>query len=127
VSPSARGRRIGILCAGLLPVAFAWGEYADVILNSRSEAEGVAPVIFPHWFHRIRFRCSVCHVELGIEMRVGSNSMRMDSITNGEYCGACHDGQTAWSVDNCDLCHSGRPGLATGIQGGHQTGGPGKY
>jgi c(7)-type cytochrome triheme protein len=127
VSRKGRRRGLGILLVCAFPVAYTWGEYADVILNNRSEAEGVSPVIFPHWFHRIRFQCSVCHVELGIKMKAGTSDMRMDAITNGKYCGACHDGQTAWTVDNCDLCHSGKPGLATGVQGGHQTLGPGIY
>jgi c(7)-type cytochrome triheme protein len=70
----------------------AWAEYADVILNNNSENEGVAPVIFPHWFHRIRFQCSVCHVELGIKMRAGSTGIRMEQLMDGRYCGACHDG-----------------------------------
>lgn len=114
-----------IACA--VPAMIAWGEYADVILNNRSETEGVSPVIFPHWFHRIRFQCSVCHVELGIEMRAGSTGIGMEALIDGEYCGACHDGDIAWSIDNCDLCHSGRPGLETGVKGGHQTTGPGIY
>jgi c(7)-type cytochrome triheme protein len=105
----------------------AWAEYADVILNDNSEAEGVAPVIFPHWFHRIRFQCSVCHVELGIKMGAGATGIRMQDLIDGRYCGACHDGGTAWSIDNCDLCHSGKPGLETGVKGGHQTTGPGIY
>jgi len=44
-----------------------------------------------------------------------------------KYCGACHDGGVAWPLENCDLCHSGRPGLATGVKGGHETMGPGVY
>ena len=92
-----------------------------------SEAEGVAPVIFPHWFHRIRFQCSVCHVELEIKMEAGTTEIRMQDLIDGRYCGACHDGGTAWSIDNCDLCHSGKPGLETGVKGGHQTTGPGIY
>jgi len=124
---SACSRRILIAASIVLPSALAWAEYADVILNNRAEQEGVAPVIFPHWFHRIRYQCSVCHVDLGIEMRAGANDMNMQRIIYGEYCGACHDGETAWAVDNCDLCHSGKPGLRTGVQGGHQTTGPGKY
>ena len=102
-------------------------EYADVVLNKRSDAEGVRPVIFPHWFHRIRFQCRVCHMELGFEMRVGANEVTMEQITDGKFCGACHDGDIAWSVENCDLCHSGKAGLATGIRGGHQTLGPGNW
>lgn len=61
-----------IVAACLMPALVAWAEYADVVLNTNSEAEGVAPVIFPHWFHRIRFQCSVCHVELGIKMGAGT-------------------------------------------------------
>lgn len=105
----------------------ARSEYADVIINKLSESEGVAPVIFPHWFHRIRYQCSACHVDLGIELRAGKTDITMQKLIDGQYCGACHDGETAWSIDNCDLCHSGKPGLETGIQGGHQTTGPGQY
>lgn len=116
---------IGIVC--LLPMLIAWAEYADVTINTRAESEGVAPVIYPHWFHRIRFQCSVCHVDLGIKMGAGTTGITMEKLIDGRYCGACHDGNTAWSMDNCDLCHSGKAGLETGIKGGHQTAGPGIY
>lgn len=102
-------------------------EYADVILNKSSDNEGVRPVIFPHWFHRIRFQCRVCHDELGFEMRVGSNTVTMEGIIDGKFCGACHNGELAWSVDNCDLCHSARPGTPSGIHGSHETLGPGNW
>ena len=102
-------------------------EYADVVLNRLSDQNDVRPVIFPHWFHRIRFRCKVCHNELGFEMRVGSNDITMGKIIDGEYCGLCHNNEVAWGVDNCNLCHSGKPGLATGIRGSNQTGGPGRW
>ena len=105
----------------------AHAEYADVVLNNHSEEENMRPVIFPHWFHRIRFRCKVCHSELRFEMKVGSNDITMNKIVNGKYCGMCHNGQIAWTTDQCDLCHSGKPGLTTGIRGGHQSGGPGRY
>ncbi len=91
------------------------GEYADVVLNRRSEANGMRPVIFPHWFHRIRFRCKVCHAELGFEMRAGSNDVTMNDIVEGRFCGACHDGDVAWSVENCNLCHSAVPGTPTQV------------
>lgn len=102
-------------------------EYADVVLNKYSDKEGVRPVIFPHWFHRIRFQCRVCHQELGFEMRAGSNKVTMEGIIDGKFCGACHNGETAWSVDNCDLCHSALTGTGSGIQGGHRTLGPGYW
>lgn len=118
---------VAIVVACLIPAMMVWAEYADVILNNNSENEGVAPVIFPHWFHRIRFQCSVCHVDLGIKMSAGSTGIRMQHLMEGRYCGACHDGGIAWPIDNCDLCHSGKPGLETGVKGTHQTTGPGIY
>lgn len=102
-------------------------EYADVILNRYSDAEGMRPVIYPHWFHRIRFRCKVCHHELGFVMRAGANDVTMADIIDGRFCGMCHNGDVAWSVENCDLCHSGKRGLQSGIIGGHETSGPGRY
>ena len=105
----------------------ASAEYGDIIINNYAEANEMRPVIFPHWFHRIRFRCRVCHTDLGFNMGAGSNKITMGKIINGEFCGACHNGEIAWSPQNCDLCHSGKPGLKTGVKGGHQTTGPGKW
>lgn len=116
-----------VVLAGTALAPIGYAEYGDVVLNKRSEQEGVRPVIFPHWFHRIRFRCKVCHHELGFEMRAGANEITMADIVDGKFCGMCHDGEVAWSVENCDLCHSGLPGLPSGIVGGHQTTGPGRW
>ncbi len=102
-------------------------EYGDVVLNRYATKGGMRPVVFPHWFHRIRFRCKVCHNELGFEMRAGANDVTMSDIIDGKFCGMCHNGEVAWEVENCDLCHTGKPGLKSGIIGGHQTGGPGKW
>jgi c(7)-type cytochrome triheme protein len=115
-----------LFCIGSVMVP-AFGEYGDVVLNQRSEREGVRPVVFPHWFHRIRYRCTACHTELGFKMRAGANQLLMRDITDGKFCGACHNGKTAWGPDRCDLCHSGRPGLSSGIAGGSETRGPGKW
>ncbi|MFM9845851.1 MAG: c(7)-type cytochrome triheme domain-containing protein [Hyphomicrobiaceae bacterium] len=117
-----------LLCLALVTAATsAFGEFGDVVLNHYSEQAGVRPVIFSHWFHRIRFRCKVCHQELGFEMRAGANDVRMNDLSDGKFCGACHNNQVAWGLENCDLCHSGKPGLKSGIVGGHQTLGPGKW
>jgi c(7)-type cytochrome triheme protein len=105
----------------------AYAEYGDVLLNKRSERAGVRPVVFPHWFHRIRFQCKVCHSELGFKMRAGANDVLMADIIDGKFCGMCHNGQIAWGAEQCDLCHSGRRGLKSGIYGGHETRGPGKW
>ena len=116
-----------LVIASLVPAVVAWAEYDDVTINTRSEAEGVAPGIYPHWIQRIRFQCSVCHVDLGFKTGAGTTGITMEKLIDGQYCGACHNGNIAWSIDNCDLCHSGRPGLETGIKGGHETMGPGLY
>ncbi|MCB1876713.1 MAG: hypothetical protein KDH88_12140 [Chromatiales bacterium] len=116
----------GVAFALLLPAGAA-AEYGDVVLNRYSDDAGMRPVVFPHWFHRMRFRCKVCHHELGFEMRVGANDVTMEGIIQGRYCGMCHNGDVAWSAENCDLCHSGLPGLKTHIVGGHRTGGPGRW
>lgn len=109
-----------------MPIA-TQAEYADVVINRQAEKNGMRPVVFPHWFHRIRFRCKVCHAELGFNMRAGSNPITMTAIIEGKFCGACHNNDIAWSPENCDLCHSGKPGLPTGVFGGHETSGPGRY
>jgi c(7)-type cytochrome triheme protein len=90
-------------------------EYGDVVMNEFSDAAGMRPVVFPHWFHRIRFRCKVCHGDLGFAFKAGGNGVNMVGIIDGQYCGACHDGDLAWSIENCDLCHSGVAGTPTQV------------
>lgn len=90
-------------------------EYGDVVMNNYSDEAGMRPVIFPHWFHRVRFRCKVCHADLGFKFKAGGNEINMLKIIDGEYCGACHDGEIAWSVENCNLCHSAKPGTPTQV------------
>lgn len=104
-----------VLVAGLVWLQDARAEYGDVVINNYSDEAGMRPVVFPHWFHRIRFRCKVCHADLGFKFQAGGNDIDMLKIIEGEYCGACHDGNIAWSVENCDLCHSGKSGTATQV------------
>lgn len=110
-----------VAIAGTAMLAFnsapqqAQAEYADVVLNEYSEDAGMRPVVFPHWFHRIRFRCKVCHGDLGFEFKAGGNDINMVKIIDGQYCGACHDGDVAWSIENCELCHSGMPDTPTQV------------
>lgn len=110
--------KILFLAIGILIVALprlVGAEYGDVLMNNYSDAAGMRPVVFPHWFHRIRFRCKVCHADLGFKMQAGGNHINMLKIIDGEYCGACHNGEVAWSVENCDVCHTGKSGLPTQV------------
>ena len=113
---------LAVLCLGVGSVG---AEYGDIVLNKHSELEQMRPVVFSHWFHRIRYRCSVCHQEQGFKMRAGANDISMKDIMDGRYCGMCHNGNTAWGAERCDLCHSGKPGLKSGVYGAHRSTGPG--
>jgi len=128
MSQAMLGRFMLLVALGAaLMSAPAAAEYGDVVFNKRSQKEGMRPVVFPHWFHRVRFRCKVCHDELGFKMRAGANDVRMAEIVNGKFCGMCHNGQIAWAADRCDLCHSGKRGLKSRVYGGDQTLGPGRW
>lgn len=98
-----------------LRVDEARAEYGDIVINNYSDAAGMRPAVFPHWFHRIRFRCKVCHADLGFKFKAGGNEINMVKIIDGQFCGACHNGEIAWSVENCNLCHSGKPGTPTQV------------
>ena len=75
-------------------------------------ARACGPVVFPHWFHRIRYRCKVCHADLGFKFKAGGNEINMVKVIDGQFCGACHNGEVAWNVENCNMCHSGKTGHA---------------
>ena len=104
-----------VLLGALLFAAPAPAEYGDVVINNFSDAAGMRPVVFPHWFHRVRFRCKVCHADLGFEFKAGGNQINMLKIIDGQFCGACHNGELAWSVENCNLCHSAKPSTPTQV------------
>ena len=98
-----------------LPAGTVHAEYGDVVLNNHSHKQGVRPVVFPHWFQRIRFRCKVCHADLGFQFKAGGNQIDMLKIIDGQFCGSCHNGELAWNVENCNLCHSAKPGTPTQV------------
>lgn len=82
-------------------------EYGDILMDSTRpsmEKAGVKAVSFPHWFHRIRYKCKVCHESLFV-MQKGANNVTMRRIMEGEACGTCHNGVIAWEPLYCDRCH----------------------
>ena len=99
----------------LAGVPEARAEYGDVVINNHSDKAGMRPVVFPHWFHRIRFACKVCHADLGFQFKAGGNDINMVKIIDGQFCGACHNGEIAWAIENCNLCHSAPPGTPTQV------------
>lgn len=75
----------------------------------------VRAVIFEHEFHLgKKFTCQSCHPELftknALEVEERED-FTMASFNEGKYCGKCHDGRTAFSVNtNCIWCHIGVQG-----------------
>jgi len=106
-----------IMTIGVVSPGTAKAEYGDVVINNYSDEQGMRPVVFPHWFHRLRFRCKVCHADLGFKFQAGGNKIKMSNIIEGEFCGGCHNGEIAWSAENCDMCHSGKAGTKTVVHG----------
>lgn len=75
----------------------------------------VRAVIFEHKFHLgQKFDCQSCHPGL-FPKKTGvieeKDDFTMASFNQGKYCGKCHDGVAAFSVNtNCNWCHIGVQG-----------------
>ncbi len=61
-------------------------------------------VRFPHLAHTRWLDCSNCHPAIFLPQR-GANSIGMDAIIAGQYCGRCHD-KVAFPLWTCERCHS---------------------
>lgn len=62
--------------------------------------------LFPHSVHTEMYGCGDCHTGIFIPDHQKSTRFSMDEMSQGESCGACHDGDTAFSVEEaCDSCH----------------------
>lgn len=92
-----------------LPPVGEPSRYGNILINRESHLAGQPAVSFSHWQHRMSYTCRVCHLELGFEMKVNATMITEKGNQNGEYCGACHDGRTAFghTERNCERCHTG--------------------
>jgi c(7)-type cytochrome triheme protein len=82
--------------------------YGVLVFRRQAEKRGVNPVVFSHQAHRTRFTCKVCHLELDFMMKKGSSDITREDNLEGRMCGACHNGEDAFSVNvrsYCDCCH----------------------
>ena len=74
----------------------------------------VKGVYFSHKEHR-DFSCEDCHEDIFAEeagAAEASGNFTMKLMEEGETCGACHDGDTAFSVkESCTKCHIGVLGV----------------
>ena len=75
----------------------------------------VRAVIFEHKFHLgKKFECQSCHPDI-FAQKAGEveekDDFTMASFNQGKYCGKCHDGTLAFSVNTkCNWCHIGVQG-----------------
>jgi len=82
--------------------------YGDVAWERQAPSGGdqVPAAVFPHWFHRIRFACSVCHPAI-TQMKKGGSGITMEGLRAGKFCARCHNAKIAFfvSFETCSRCH----------------------
>ncbi len=102
----SRAAAVWIAAFFLFGLGVVFAVDGDVLFQRKGGEGGMAPAVFPHWSHRIRYRCYACHPSL-FEMKAGANDVSMDAIREGRFCGACHNGKVAWGVtfESCNRCH----------------------
>jgi c(7)-type cytochrome triheme protein len=71
----------------------------DVIFKVKE----TGPVIFSHTMHSAVDQCSGCHPKL---YKTGQNKpVGMTQMEKGKSCGACHYGEKAFKIEECQRCH----------------------
>lgn len=102
----------GIVSGGFfkLPPLSDPQDYGDILMDRVSSDAKVEPVFFSHWRHRIKYSCRVCHFELDFAFANEQTEITEEDNQNGLFCGACHDGTTAFghTKENCNKCHTGK-------------------
>ncbi len=66
--------------------------------------------LFNHTFHveRAGYSCSDCHDSIFQQAKGAAEDFNKASFIEGKYCGACHDGTTAFTIveeNSCVRCH----------------------
>ena len=118
-----------ILGVFLLSGALLWAsgdgqeqeEYDEDTYGPQDQIFWVKPVksvVFEHKVHTMQggLECYSCHDDL-FEMEAGAaeenEDFTMETLYEGGYCGACHDGSTAFASNTrCTTCHIGVRGHA---------------
>ncbi len=96
--------RVLIVSLGLLASAapVRASTLGDVIYTHPGN-DSLAPAYFPHWVHRIKYKCYACHDDLFPMQRTANPTMA--AMVKGESCGTCHNGKLAFGLDTCHRCH----------------------
>ena len=99
-----------LLLAG---TSLAEDEYDVKLYGPKSSIEWNKPIkaTFDHKTHTMDagLECNSCHDDLFSMQRgtaVSSHKFTMKAMAEGQFCGSCHDGDTAFATDtNCMACH----------------------
>lgn len=96
-------------------------EYDEDIYGPEEPIIWVKPVRSVVFYHKVHtmgaeLDCDSCHDDL-FEMEAGAaeanDDFTMETMYEGGYCGACHDGSTAFAANTrCTACHIGARGHA---------------
>jgi c(7)-type cytochrome triheme protein len=107
-------RRISCVTAAIVAALAFTGaaclgaEYGDIPFERKAKGgvEDVPPAVFPHWIHRMQYKCGACHDE-AFQMKAGTTEITMDLIQSGKACGLCHNGKAAFEpkFETCPRCH----------------------
>jgi c(7)-type cytochrome triheme protein len=85
--------------------------YGDLLIQRSTAGTAVQAVAFSHWKHRLRYTCRVCHLELDFAFARHGTAITEEENRAGRFCGACHDGKTAFDCRDsaqCTHCHTGQ-------------------
>ncbi len=99
-------KAIGVLIAACLVVPAAAGAKVgggDITFS----VTGAANVVYSHEAHvsRAGLKCADCHNKIFKPAKMQGQATMAD-MQNGLSCGACHNGQKAFTVKaNCARCH----------------------
>lgn len=81
--------------------------YGSIVMERNTKGnKDLRAVIFPHWAHRPKYTCNVCHPDLGFKMKAGETDVKQADLEAGKYCGKCHNGTDSFGLKECNRCHS---------------------
>ena len=88
------------------PCTAAQADFVMKRTTTDPSAKEIPVSVFPHQLHRVLFKCYVCHESI-FKMKAHANTITMDGVFNGKFCGVCHNGKTSFAADfgSCDRCH----------------------
>lgn len=95
---------VGVLAGTMTP---SLAERGDITMfRGKDEGSEYPPATFPHAVHRYQYKCYVCHDDI-FKMKKGTAKMTMDDISDGKFCGICHNETIAFgsTFESCERCH----------------------